>query len=72
MSTYDLWYVVEGTDALGVVTINNYNTVFVLKGEIRKQLTNTYCNGIDAWQLEILKVCHPRIFGYCLRQLLLG
>ena len=61
MSYCDLWYFVEGTDALGLVTINNSLAVFVLKGEIIKQLSNTYCNGVDAWQLEILKVFYPRI-----------
>ena len=73
-----LWYFVEGTDAFGLVTQPwNYDgAVFDLKGEIIKQLSNTYCNGIDAWQLEIFKVCYLSIFSCCsnqqLGQLLLG
>ena len=65
---YDMWFFVEGTDALGLVTILNDKAVYVLKGEIIKQLSNTYCNGIDAWQLEILKVCYLSIFSCCSNQ----
>ena len=58
-----LWYFVEGTDAIGLVEISFGEAVYLLKGEIIKQLCNTYCNGVDAWQLEILKVCYLRIFS---------
>ena len=63
-----LWYFVEGTDALGLVDISYGAAIYVLKREIIKQLSNTYCNGVDAWQLETLKVCYLRIFGCCSNQ----
>ena len=65
---YELCYFVEGTNALGVVTIPYQKSIFALKGEIIQQLSNTYCNGVDAWQLETLKVCYLRIFSCCFNQ----
>jgi hypothetical protein len=68
MAHYNLCYFVEGTDAYGIVTISKEMAIYALKGEIVTQLRNTYCNGVDAWQLELLKVCYLEIFLHCSNQ----
>ncbi|KAH9083831.1 hypothetical protein EDB83DRAFT_2512131 [Lactarius deliciosus] len=56
MADYNLWYFVEGKDTFGLVKISKDNFVALLAQYIQRQLSNTYCKGIDPWQLDLLKV----------------
>ncbi|KAH9000666.1 hypothetical protein EDB86DRAFT_3101338 [Lactarius hatsudake] len=56
MADYNFWFFVEGKDTVTRVTVSKEKHVFDLKKEILEQLCHTYCKGVDAWELVLLKV----------------
>ncbi|KAH9000664.1 hypothetical protein EDB86DRAFT_3075130 [Lactarius hatsudake] len=56
MADYNFWFIVKGRDTVAGVTVSKEKRVFDLKKEILEQLCHTYCKGVDAWELVLLKV----------------
>ena len=57
MADYVLCFLVEGTVALGVITISKDKRVADLRTQIHASCIHGHCRDIDALQLSLLEVC---------------